>query len=328
MPYSGVPKDKEPKMESCVADLMDSKDMKDKYSDARERKSHAIAICHDSIMGNKKVAKINDGFDSFRLYGQFEKIDPQQRIVYGYASTECVDSQGETVEKTAIAQALPDYMKYGNIREMHQLSAVGKTKSAVVDDKGVYIKAKIVDDNAWKKVTEGVYNGFSIGGKVIQRVDNVIKQLELDEISVVDRPANPEAVFTVIKFKGGKPMEGGEKAMETEMKQQEMPNTNVFYASQLVELGKQIVMLMDVYEMTGRNISTLKKALEALKSAATQILGEQEAKKIDSELDIYKNSLQKKNIDSSPDAVLKQAINIKAEELVAANYFDTLKKVL
>ena len=327
MPYSGIPKDKESKMESCVSDLMDSKDMKDKYSDAKERKSHAIAICHDSIMGNEKVAKVSDGFDSFRLYGQFEKIDPQQRIVYGYASTECVDSQGEVVSKTAIAQALPDYMQYGNIREMHQLSAVGKTKSAVIDDKGLYLKAKIVDDMAWQKVAEGVYNGFSIGGKVIQRVDHVIKQLELDEISIVDRPANPEAVFTVIKFHDGKPTKGGEQAMEKQVEgQQEMPNTNVFYASQLVELGKQIVMLMDAYEMTGRNTSALKKALEALKSAATQMLGEEQAKKIDGELDIYKASLVK--VVSSPDAILTEAINKKKEELVVAKYFETLKKVL
>ena len=60
-------------------------------------------------------------------------------------------------------------MKFANIREMHQLSAVGVAKEAAVDDKGLYLGAKIVDDQAWQKITEGVYKGYSIGGRVTNR---------------------------------------------------------------------------------------------------------------------------------------------------------------
>jgi len=138
-----------------------------------------------------------------KLYFPFAKIDQAQRMVYGYASTEAVDSQGEVVRKEALAAALPDYLRFANIREMHQPSAVGVAKEASIDDKGLYLGAKIVDADAWEKVVEGVYKGFSIGGWVTERDGadpSVITGLELAEISLVDRPANPESVFSLFKF--------------------------------------------------------------------------------------------------------------------------------
>ena len=137
-----------------------------------------------------------------RLFAEIKKIDHEQRMVFGYASTEALDSQGEIVRKEAIEAALPDYMRFANIREMHQPSAVGVAKEAEIDDKGLHLAARIVDDEAWKKVTEGVYKGFSIGGKVTARdatAKHVITGVELLEISLVDRPANPEAVIELYK---------------------------------------------------------------------------------------------------------------------------------
>src|SRR5262249_9145333 len=128
-----------------------------------------------------------------RIYLPIAKVDAAQREVFGYASTEARDDQGEIVKREALADALGDYMKFANIREMHQLSAVGKAKAAAVDDRGLYIGAKIVDDQAWNKVVERVYQGFSIGGKVTSRDPadyKTITGLRLDEISLVDRPAN------------------------------------------------------------------------------------------------------------------------------------------
>lgn len=136
------------------------------------------------------------------FYIPFSKKDDEQRMVYGYATTEAIDSQGEIVAKTAIEEALPDYMKFGNIREMHQQSAVGKAHEANIDDKGLFLGVKVVDDSAWTKVKEGVYNGFSIGGKIVTKINDTITKLRLTEISLVDRPANPEAVFAFYKGEG------------------------------------------------------------------------------------------------------------------------------
>jgi phage head maturation protease len=133
-----------------------------------------------------------------RCYFPIAKVDAEARMVWGYASTEARDDQGETVTVEALKAALGDYMKFANIREMHQLSAVGVAREAAVDDRGLYIGARIVDGRAWEKVTEGVYKGFSIGGRVTARDTverNTITGLAINEISLVDRPANPEAVF-------------------------------------------------------------------------------------------------------------------------------------
>jgi len=127
------------------------------------------------------------------------KRDDDERMVYGYASTADEDSQGDRIDVQAMADALPDYMRFGNIREMHQASAVGKAIKADVDAKGTYLSAKIVDDVAWKKVKEGVYNGFSIGGRVTKREGASIKGIKLVEISLVDRPANPATTFDLYK---------------------------------------------------------------------------------------------------------------------------------
>jgi phage head maturation protease len=134
-----------------------------------------------------------------KIYAEIMKTDDEKRMVYGYASTETLDSQEEKVSKEAVADALTDYMKWANIREMHQPSAVGIAKEAEIDDKGLYVVAKVVDDEAWNKVKEGVYKGFSLGGKKLTKVDEVITALKLTEISLVDRPANPDCKFDVWK---------------------------------------------------------------------------------------------------------------------------------
>lgn len=133
------------------------------------------------------------------------KIDETKRTVSGYASTEAKDSDGEIIKLDAIKAALPDYMEYGNIREMHRLNAVGVAEEANVDKKGLWLTAKISDDAAWKKVLDKVYKGFSIGGRKVAKVANEITELVMNEISLVDRPSNPECKFEIAKRKKDEP---------------------------------------------------------------------------------------------------------------------------
>lgn len=138
----------------------------------------------------------------FKAFVPLEKVDDEKRMVYGYASTAALDSQGERISVEAMKAALPGYMQFANIREMHQLSAVGVAKSAEVDERGIYLGAHVVDDSAWEKVKAGVYKGFSIGGRALNKVGDMIDRLLLTEISLVDRPANPECVFDTWKADG------------------------------------------------------------------------------------------------------------------------------
>lgn len=148
--------------------------------------------------------------EDFCLFGGISKIDYEKRRVYGYATTDAVDSQDEIVDIDATREALKDYSQWRNIREMHSSSAVGTAPILEMQTKGLYIGADVIDDNAWKKVVSGVYKGFSIGGKKLEtspefrqdlgKTITRIKKYKLNEISLVDRPANPESRFTVAKF--------------------------------------------------------------------------------------------------------------------------------
>ncbi len=141
-----------------------------------------------------------------KLYGEITKVEPQDDgaiKVIGVASTGAVDDADERVLPQAMKAALPAYMRFGALREMHGLSAAGATLSAEVDDDGATrIEALVVDPVAVKKVQLGVYKGFSIGGRVLARDPadrKVITKLKLNEISLVDRPCNPEAVIDMWK---------------------------------------------------------------------------------------------------------------------------------
>ena len=95
-----------------------------------------------------------------RFYGTITKIDAQQRMVWGYASTEAEDGQGEVVQREALAAALADYMRFANIREMHRNSAVGVATEAELDGKGLYLGAKIVDGDAWERSSRASTRAF------------------------------------------------------------------------------------------------------------------------------------------------------------------------
>lgn len=141
-----------------------------------------------------------------KLYAEIAKMEAQDDgtvKVWGYASSEAVDSDGEIIAAEAMKAAIPDYMKFGAVREMHGSNAAGTAIEINVEDDGrTFFGAHIVDPVAVTKVKTGVYKGFSIGGSVTARDElnkSQITGLKLTEISLVDRPANPDAVFTCFK---------------------------------------------------------------------------------------------------------------------------------
>lgn len=157
----------------------------------------------------------------FSRFLPITKVDDEQRMVWGYASTGALDLDGEIIKVSAIKAALPDYLEWGNIREMHTASAVGVAAETAMDDKGLWLGAHISDDTAWRKckpttladgtVLGPVYKGFSIGGAVRRKVGMTIEELQLIEISLVDRPANPECRIEMVK--GAQVLETGEATL-------------------------------------------------------------------------------------------------------------------
>lgn len=139
-----------------------------------------------------------------KLYAEIsktEELDDGTVKVWGYASSGAVDADGETITPDAMKAALPDYMKFGAVREMHRAKAAGTAIEASVEEDGrTFFGAHVVDSEAVKKIKANVYKGFSIGGKITERDSmnkSVIKGIKLVEVSLVDRPANPDALFTM-----------------------------------------------------------------------------------------------------------------------------------
>jgi hypothetical protein len=137
------------------------------------------------------------------LITKVERASDDALTVQGVCSSEVCDSDGETVLASAMREALPAWLEYGNIREMHAPSAVGKAlKAEVRDDGSTWLEARIIDPVAIRKCEERIYMGFSIGGRALERDGKIIKRLRLSEISIVDRPANPQALFEIAKAFG------------------------------------------------------------------------------------------------------------------------------
>src|SRR2546421_13031695 len=98
-----------------------------------------------------------------RLYGAIQKVEPQDDgtvRVHGIATSEAVDDQGEIVRADAMRAAIPDYMRFPALREMHQLSAAGSTLEAAVGDDGTTrIVAHVVDPVARTQGKSLAYRG-------------------------------------------------------------------------------------------------------------------------------------------------------------------------
>jgi outer membrane murein-binding lipoprotein Lpp len=174
------------------------------------------------------VMNINKAFwttsgDNVRLSMPIGKVDIERRIVSGFATLDNIDKQDDIVTTEASVQAFKNFR--GNLREMHQPSAVGKIVSFKEDRyfdpnskkfySGVYVSAYVSKgaQDAWEKVLDGTYSGFSIGGNIkawddayneeLEKSIRVIKDYDLYELSLVDSPANQFAsIISVEKVNG------------------------------------------------------------------------------------------------------------------------------
>jgi len=161
--------------------------------------------------------------DSVRLSMPIGKVDVERRIVSGFATLDNIDRQGDIVTTESSLQAFKSFR--GNLREMHQPSAVGKIVSFKEDRyfdpstkkfySGVYVSAYVSKgaQDAWEKVLDGTYTGFSIGGNIktwddafnkdLDKNIRIIKEYDLHELSLVDNPANQFAnIVSVQKVNG------------------------------------------------------------------------------------------------------------------------------
>jgi hypothetical protein len=175
-----------------------------------------------------KAHWVTDG-DNVRLSMPIGKVDVERRMVSGFATLDNIDKQGDIVTTESSINAFKNFR--GNLREMHQPSAVGKIVSFKEDRyfdpntkkfySGVYVSAYVSKgaQDAWEKVLDGTYTGFSIGGNIktwddafneeMDKSIRVIKEYDLFELSLVDSPANQFANIVSIEKQNGHNVIGG-----------------------------------------------------------------------------------------------------------------------
>jgi len=126
-----------------------------------------------------------------RFYLDITRVDEDARMVYGYGTRGDIrDSYGTIIDLDSAVRCMDAYMEYPAVREMHQMSAAGRTVDYTADDAGIQLAVKVVDDQAWEKVKEQVYRGFSIGAKKEKQVGDTIYLSSITEFSLVDSPSN------------------------------------------------------------------------------------------------------------------------------------------
>jgi hypothetical protein len=144
----------------------------------------------------------------FALYAPISRRDDAERIVEGVCfENEIVNGEGGLrLCRSAMQEATADYLRWGALREMHQPIAAG-TATAInwVEENGKMvgkIMARVVDDQAWRKVTEGVYKGFSVTVRPLIMRGRDITKVEWVETSLVDRPKDQGARITLFRGEG------------------------------------------------------------------------------------------------------------------------------
>jgi hypothetical protein len=158
--------------------------------------------------------------ENFNLSFPIDLIKKEERIVSGIATADNIDKSGDLVEFAASLDAFKNWG--GNIREMHAPIAVGKAINyepvEITGEDGKKYNAIKVDayiskgaESTWEKVLDGTLKAFSIGGKIMQKVEStekmfrgrpvkIIKEYSLGELSLVDNPANALAIVDIIKM--------------------------------------------------------------------------------------------------------------------------------
>ena len=274
----------------------------------------SIQKAHFDIEGN-----------NVRISMPLTKVDAERRIVSGFATLDNLDRQNDIVTPEASLEAFSKFR--GNIREMHQPKAVGKMV-AFKEDKyfdpetkkfysGIYVSAYVSKgaQDAWEKVLDGTYTGFSIGGKMNKWDDaydekmdasiRIIKDYTLVELSLVDSPANQFAnIISVEKVDGVNTItgEGTEAVLE-----------NVFWdkESGLVTISEEESATSPVTGANMQNIGFVEKSdadkLDMIKFLVDSAKGINTSKTIKKENDNMTENENVESVDVAPEAEVVDA---------------------
>lgn len=126
----------------------------------------------------------------------------------GYASTSALDRQDETVYQKGLD--FREFVQHGWFNDNHQQhtgAAVGIPDSADLKEKGWYVTGHLLKDlpraqeiYALAKSLQGTHRrlGFSIEGKIIERVGNRISKALIRNVAVTNAPVNTTCTWDLL----------------------------------------------------------------------------------------------------------------------------------
>jgi hypothetical protein len=130
-------------------------------------------------------------------------------MVFGNATNSSLDLDEQFADPEWLKSAMPDWAKWGNLREMHQPIVAGIGRELNDDGNGNwFLKSEVVDAGTAKKIEAGALKGYSIGIKNARVVKDAtapggrIVGGTIVEVSYVDRPCNPTSTIGIAKMVG------------------------------------------------------------------------------------------------------------------------------
>lgn len=148
------------------------------------------------------------------------RLDIDKHMVYGYASTDRVDTWDTILEPTWWPQAVTGYLEKRTLSEMHldlngepiretahEPMVVGTVPMLEIDDRGLWIGAEITKPDTWERIENGEYNGFSVQVMPFEFREEVVEgksvvrftKFHLTDITVGYPAANLDARFQLIE---------------------------------------------------------------------------------------------------------------------------------
>ena len=292
--------------------------------------------------------------DDIKLSMPIAKIDEERRTVSGFATLDNIDKQSDIVPTDVSIKAFE--MFRGNLREMHQPIAVGKVvnfrqekffdKSTDRIYNGVYVDAYISKgaQDTWEKVLDGTLTGFSIGGVIkeaenswdenVEKTIRIVKDYELQELSLVDNPANQFAnVVSIQKIDKDAQIDGiiAKADLEnvywcendglvrlSEVEDSSCPSCEVSMKNIGFVETKDTEKAMTVKSLLNKFIGVTDLAKSDDVSETPETSGETSETAIDNNASIVENNIEEENNVSEENTVVDETVEEVAAEEVAA----------
>ncbi len=214
--------------------------------------------------------------DMLFINAPIKLLDKKERRFEGYASTNNIDRVGDVVLPEAFRSTLDTYKKNPIILYNHNKDfPIGAADFLEIrPDRGLYVKgfaSQATDvDNIWQKMAEGIIRSFSFSYTIkdseFKESVQIIKELDLFEISVVSVPANAEALLTVAKSVEAANLEG--KTRERFIKLQDQSIIQVW--STLTEEEKK-AQVLDQYLEEKRKEAITRSEVEQVNKLETMV---------------------------------------------------------